>query len=460
MNPTLTLFIWETRRLLRTPAAWIALGSLLIAGLFALGSGAAKISRQEKEIGQLAAQHAAGLQRLAGHFHDGTHAGEIAYYTFFPSHQPLTDLARFSIGLRDVAPSAVWVRLLGIEAQLYEAGIGNPTLQALGHFDLAFLVCALAPLVLLMLAHDLLTREQQQGILTLVSAQARWPHRLFLVRLLVRALAVGAVCTALFAVGCATLRVSLDPAAWGWLADLWLYLAWWTAAAGLIAVACRSVSASLTAAATTWIATVVLLPAIFNLAVVAAYPVSEGLELTVRQRQEVHAGWDKPKEQTFARFFPGRPEWKDTAPVTTRFAYKWYYAMHEVGDLSVAREATAYRERLLARQAAIERLAWLAPPAFGQILFSRRAQTDLDAHLDHLAHVRAFHERLKGFFYPLVFAEQNLKPADFSRLPSFVPAVREAHSSTGGRLPLFAGIVVLAAFTRRKLHARFGAARA
>ena len=35
-----------------------------------------------------------------------------------------------SWGLRDLAPFVTWVRLLGLEQQLYESGLGNPQLQA------------------------------------------------------------------------------------------------------------------------------------------------------------------------------------------------------------------------------------------------------------------------------------------------------------------------------------------
>jgi ABC-2 type transport system permease protein len=457
MSPFLALVRWEVRHLVRTGTARAALALLFGSGLIALWSTDREITRQEREIAHLPSYHAAQMERIAAQFPKGEHAGYIAYYAFAPTTHPPAPLARFSLGLRDVTPTTVWVRLLGLEAQLYESGIGNPALQAIGTFDLAFVLCALAPLVLLVLVHDALTREREQGVLPLALVQAGGVLRLFGARIVVRSGAVGVVCVALFAIGLAWHRIPPDTASSAWFTDALLHLACWAAAGAVIAAATRSVSASLAAALSAWTAAVVLLPALLNLVVVALYPVPEGLELTVRQRQETHSGWDRPKEDTFLNFFITYPEWADTPPVTTRFAWKWYYAMHQVGDDSVAAESKAFRDNLLARAALLERLAWAVPPVYAQLLLSRRAGTDLDAHLAYLERVRAFHGSLKQFYYPLVFAEAQLTPADFDRLPRFTASGSSASpGSLRERLPLLllaTGFFALAVRIARRTRA-------
>jgi ABC-2 type transport system permease protein len=123
------------------------------------------------------------------------------------------------------------------------------------------------------------------------------------------------------------------------------------------------------------------------------------------------------------KFFVHNPDWSGTPPVTGRFAWKWYYAMQQTGDESVAAASAAYRENLRARQRITARLAWLAPAAYAQLLFSQRAGSDLDAHLAYLDRVRAFHAELRAYFYPLVFAERTLTPADYAAFPQFRPNV-------------------------------------
>ena len=267
MSAFARLFIWELRRLLRTGTARAALGLLFVAGLLALAAADREIDRQAREITSLDAHYASALAVVADHHSPRAHAGEIAYYTFFPTHHAAPALAKLSLGLRDLVPAAVWVRLLGLEGQLYTSAIGNPAVQALGPFDLAFVVCALAPLALLLLAHDLLSRDRDHGLLPLALTQAASLPRLFTARLLVRAAAVAAVCVALWVIALLWLALPLNLTAFAWLTDALLHLACWTAIAGLIAATCRSLSASLATAGTVWVGAVVVLPALLNLAV-------------------------------------------------------------------------------------------------------------------------------------------------------------------------------------------------
>lgn len=181
-----------------------------------------------------------------------------------------------------------------------------------------------------------------------------------------------------------------------------------------------------------------------------AYPVKEGLELTVRQRQESHAAWDKPRAQTMDNFFVHNPDWSGTPPVTGRFAWRWYYAMQEMGDQSVAAESRAYRENLRARQTVLMRLAWLAPAAYAQLALSARAGTDLDAHLVYLDHVRAFHAELKQHFYPLFFAEASITPADYASFPRYKPVAPSIAAPSVA--PLLALGAVAFALTRFRLR--------
>jgi ABC-2 type transport system permease protein len=419
MKPFLRLCRWEIRHLLRDGQAWLVCGALLAAALVAIWVGDRRLARHRAEIAALPGHYDTQMADIAKQFTPQGEAGYIAYYTFFPTHHAMTPLAGLAIGVRDLVPNATWVRLLGLEGQLYEADLGNPALQALGNFDLAFVFCALAPLALLVLAHDALTRERESGRFPLLAAQGGSLAALLAARVGVRALTVALTCTVAFGLACAVLRIPLASDSLGWLAGAWAHLAVWAGLAALVAVVARTPAASLAAALTGWIVAVVLLPALLNLGLATALPVSEGLELTVRQRQESHSAWDKPRAETMDKFFAHNPDWSGTPPVTGRFAWKWYYAMQQVGDDSVATESAAYRENLRSRQRVTARLAWLVPSAYAQLLLSARAGTDLDAHLAYLDRVRAFHADLRAYFYPMFFSERTLTPADYAAFPQF-----------------------------------------
>ena len=211
------------------------------------------------------------------------------------------------------------------------------------------------------------------------------------------------------------LSLPLDDATLAWFGTAIGHLAVWAPLTALIAVATHSVATSLATALAGWIGAVVLLPTLLNLAVVTAYPVSDGLEISVRQRQETHGAWDRPRAEVMEAFVAHRPEWSDTPPVEGRFAWRWYYAMHEMADRSVAAESQAYRDNLRARRDVMARFACLTPSAYAQLRLNHLAGTDLDAHLAYFDDVRAFHERLRDHFYPLCFADARITPADYAR---------------------------------------------
>jgi len=454
MNTLLQRLRWETRHLARSPAAWWICGALFAAGLLAAWTGAARLEQHRLEIAALPGHHAVQMERLAAQFSPKGEAGYVSYYNFYPTHHPLPALGGLAFGVRDLVPDVVWVRLLGLEGQLYEAGLGNPLLQALGGFDLAFVWCALAPLALLVLAHDTLSRERDSGRLPLLAAQGGSVLRLVAARLTVRWLAVALAATLATAVAALALRLPADAALLGWVGAAWAHLAAWAGCAALVIATARSAAATLAAALALWTAATVLVPPLLNLALVTAFPVREGLDLTVRQRQESHAAWDKPRAETMGKFFVHNPDWAGTPPIEGRFAWRWYYAMQQVGDESVAADSENYRRNLRARQATALRLSWLAPVAYAQLALAARAGTDLDAHLDYLDRVRAFHGGLRRHFYPLFFAEATVTPADYATFPRY-EAVPPARTTLPPLWPLLAlAIASLAIAAHRLRHAR------
>lgn len=453
MKTSLRFFVWEFRHLWRSGQAWLVCLGLLVASLAALWAGERRLSEHRREIAALPRHYADQMARITPEFTPQGEAGYVSYYTFYPTHHAMSPLAGLAFGVRDIVPNVVWVRLLGVEGQLYESDLGNPFVQALGSLDLAFVWCALAPLALLVLCHDVLTRDRDGGRLTLMAAQGGSLAALLLVRIAVRFTLLASLSAVVFAVAGAWLHIPFDAAACNWLATVWAHLATWAGVAAVIAVVARTVAASLAAALTLWTAAVVLVPALLNLALVTAFPVTEGLELTVRQRQESHAACDKPRAETMEKFFAHNPDWAGTPPIEGRFAWRWYYAMQQVGDESVAAASENYRRNLRARQATITRFAWLAPAAYAQLVLSARAGTDLDAHLDYLDRVRAFHAHLRQTFYPLFFAEATITPADFAKFPRFDPAFSRANAGPS-LAPLLAlavaGLLAAIVFLRRK----------
>ena len=95
-------------------------------------------------------------------------AGYNAYYAFMLTQDPPPPLSFAAIGQRDLQRYVLRVRVLGLQAQLYDSETYNPELALPGVFDWAFVLIYLMPLVIIALGHDLVTGERETGRLRLL----------------------------------------------------------------------------------------------------------------------------------------------------------------------------------------------------------------------------------------------------------------------------------------------------
>jgi len=225
MRTSLPFFVWEFRHLRRSGQAWLVCLGLLVASLAALWAGERRLAEHRREIAALPRHYAEQMARITPAFTPQGAAGYVSYYTFHPTHHPMSPLGGLAFGVRDIVPDVVWVRLLGIEGQLYESDLGNPFVQALGNLDLAFVWCALAPLALLVLCHDVLTRDRDGGRLPLMAVQGGSLAAVLLVRIAARFILLAGMSAVVFAVAGAWLHIPFDTAAITWLATVWAQLA-------------------------------------------------------------------------------------------------------------------------------------------------------------------------------------------------------------------------------------------
>ena len=441
----------EWLRLRRRVSVWAILFVFFIAGLAAIFLGQHGYEAQMQEVAGIGGQFHEQCQRLEHRYKKaGEHSGYWAYYSAFPVAQKPQPLAALSWGLRGVAPSVIWVRLLGLEQQLYETEMANPQIQSLGQFDLGFVFSVLAPLVLLLLCHDVLSRDRSDGTLPLLAAQAGGLGKIFFVRLLLRFVLLVAVCVFLFLAAGVILELPRSSETWVWLGVALIGLLPWALIVAVIAARARSVGTSLMAAMACFVGFMVLLPALFQLSLSVAFPVAEGLELTVRQRQVMHDGWDQARQLNYEKFLSERAQYAEfpTVPEDT-FSWRWYYAMHEVADRSVKKLSQQYIASLRQRQLWSQRLAWISPPAMTQAMLCSHAATDLEAYLRHLDQTRAFHEDLKDYFFPLIFAETVFASGATQGFPQFRP--NQAPRVSLNFLPSFLLSLILLPFARPRL---------
>jgi ABC-2 type transport system permease protein len=408
----------ELRLFLRQLVALPALLLMVLLASAAVAAGLSEVARQNDAIARIQPQQAEDVAAIAKWVSIEGDAGNAAYYTFHATWDAPSPLAFAAIGQRDIAPYILRVRALGLEGQLYESENYNAELALPGRFDWAFVLTYLAPLFLIVLLHDLKSGEREAGRIGLLSAMARQESTLWRRRIALRLGLLFAAVALPFLIGAIISGTSAAHIGAVLLMTA-AYLLFWMLVTMLIWRWQLSSVANAAALAASWLVLTLILPALAHVAINSAIPVGQGVELTLAQREAVHDGWDKPKEETMQAFFKAYPEWEKTKPIEGGFHWKWYYAFQHVGDISVADGVADYRQGLKARDSWTRRTG-IALPAVGvQTLIHRLAQTDLSAQLAYQDRIRAFHARLRKFYYSYVFNDVPFRQADFAKSPSW-----------------------------------------
>ena len=199
-------------------------------------------------------------------------------------------------------------------------------------------------------------------------------------------------------------------------------VAFWGLVSTLVAIQPWRASAHAAALAAIWFALTILVPATTSHVVNASVPLPSGAQIVRDNREAVHDGWDLDKAETMARFFEHYPEWANTAPVTTPFSWKWYFAFQHLGDLHVESDSQAYTDGIAARERLATHLSWVSLPVVIQRTLLALARTDTLSHQVFQRDVRAYHAQLRLFYYTYLFTNKSMSPDDFSRAPRFHPA--------------------------------------
>ena len=417
MNQTRLLQL-ELKNFLAGRAVLTGLLVIFLAGLYALEHGRRVIAAQQNVLAAAPELQRAHFEKvLAAHPASSVGAVESLYYlNHFTRHEP-SRFAPLSIGLRDVNPYNLKVRMLALEGQLYDSDISNPATLALGNFDLSFLLVFLYPLLIIAFTHNTLSAEQEQGTWNLICSQPTSPQTILRRKAIIRFSAIAAVWLLTLLVSLFWLRLPLDRR-FGFVVLISLaYLLFWWAAALFVISFRRSSNFNALALLGVWLGLTMLVPAALNVALSILLPVPEALAVTVNQREGYHAQWDRPQTETMQQFFQVYPEYAGFQVPPDQFSYGWYYAAQHLGDIEAAPSSLEFRAKLRQRQQWMRVAAWFTPTINAQSAFNQIAQTDLENHLAYLDSVRSFHAQVRQFFYPLLMRNDAPPPVNWEQMP-------------------------------------------
>jgi ABC-2 type transport system permease protein len=415
-----TLIVLELKLLLHSRAVVASLVLMLGAGVFGLVHGHTVIERQRATLAQAAALQDEQHRAILAPVQPTARAADQLYYLFFHTRHEPSPWAPFSIGLRDIQPYNLKVRLLALHGQLYTGDLVNPLLAAFGHFDAAFVLAWLSPLVVIALVYGVWSEEREQGTWDLVRAQPSSAFGLLTLKLAVRALLVLVPLLGVIAGATMWWALPLDAHLLHVVVLTFLYVGVWFGLATCVIGLGRSSQVNALALLGVWVLTAVLAPTLVTVAAALWHPLPEALELTVRQRQGYHASWDRDLSDTMAQFYRRYPAYTGAAVPRDTYSNAWYYAMQQAGDDAAEPAVHAYFDALEQRRAWSARAALLLPPAALQLGLNRVARTDLDHHVGYLRSVMAYHESLKRHFLPAIFDNRPVSSVDWQAAPQHV----------------------------------------
>lgn len=276
------VLLWRERSL---PVVVLLLSALLAGGL---ANGLWRVAAKDAQLARLTQEQNALRETVATQLKAAEASGAATPFTSpltviaYPGSQyammPTLPLAPVALGQSDLLPN--YLQLVGLsETQLlYESDIENPWHLAIGHFDAAFVIVFLVPLLIFSVSYNLMSAERERGILRLLMAQPVSPRAVALGKAATRALVLCAPLLALPLAAALLFRPVADRALefaaffglWAALAVsyalFWLALAVWINAFG------RSSAFNALTLVGVWVGVTLAAPIALNLAVDTAAP--------------------------------------------------------------------------------------------------------------------------------------------------------------------------------------------
>lgn len=334
---------------------------------------------------------------------------------------PPGPLAPLAIGQSDLLPYYFKVSTEARENVVAATEIENPNRLLSGRFDLAFVLIYLYPLLVLALSYNMLSAEQEQGILRLTMAQPVSLKTLVAGKVMLRALLlVGLVVVfsiaALLATG--VNAITTDPVrVLLWVGAVAAYGTFWFCLSVLVVSFGGNSATNATVLAGAWLFFVVLTPALFNLAATTLYPVPSRVEMIQAMRVAQDEA-NKGGSQALARFYEDHPELATGDPDQAMNDFNVIrVAVNDDVERRVRPVVSRYETQIGSQQQLIDSLRFLSPALLMQGALNDIAGSGTERHRAFLAQVDQYHRQWRDYFVPKIFAKEQI--ADAASVPRF-----------------------------------------
>ena len=455
----------------RMRSLWLLLAAMSVLMIFAAWSGSERIAEQMVTVQEANAAEQqtldaikATLQRYESDGNPGplptvADAGAvgISVLAHYAGMQP-APLAAFSLGQSDINPYYFRVTALSRLSYLGDFEIQNPEILRLGHFDIAFVIIYLIPILILVLSYNILSSEKETGLLRLALSQPIHINAWLRAKIIWRA---GFILGVLLVLGLIALVISgaplSNPATWLqfalWFTIVALYGLFWFGLALLVNSFNRSSAQNGIILSGAWLILVILAPAMVSLFANLQYPPPSRIMLAAEMREASEEA-DANAAEALESFYFDHPEFGDvSADAQNQFNIQTF-AKEDAIEKSVAPLIEEFAVQAAAQQNSVRQLQYVSPALLAQQSLNTISGTDYLRFTNFQDQVDAFHEDWSTFFVnravdgtPLTYdALESLPMFDYQE-PTFGPAMGAIAASMIG-LALLTFIIGAIAFAR------------
>jgi ABC-2 type transport system permease protein len=335
-------------------------------------------------------------------------------------------LAPIAIGQSDMMPNYYRIGTRSKVEFMYDSEIESPWNLLSGHFDLAFVVVFLLPLMIFALTFNLLSAERESGTERMLLSQPLGLTTLALGKLLPRAAAVLGVAGLLPV----ALLLAFHPEArggqvgplLGWIGIVMGYGGFWFAVALAVNSLRLSSSANALILIASWTILVLVVPLLLNLLVERLHPSPSRVELSIQTRA-IQAENLRRYDDQFSGDFryieePEALQAKDGRIEIPPRTMASFLARRDM-DARVDALLDDFDESLVEQQAAVDRLSFLSPAILTYEGLTTLAGTDGQRYLAYRQEVSAFHDRWRKHFEPFILNGIAMDEGHLRQLPQW-----------------------------------------
>jgi ABC-2 type transport system permease protein len=330
-------------------------------------------------------------------------------------------LAPVALGQTDLFPSQFRVTYQSKVNFLHNNEIENPWHLLSGHFDLAFVIVYLLPLLIFALSYNLLSAERESGTLRLLMSQPLMLRTLIWGKVAVRAavllgLAVGVPVIVLLAA-----RPVSGMTIW-WALLVGAYALFWFALVVAVNAFGKSSATNAMLLIVSWVVLVLIAPVLLNLAVTAASPAPSRAELATRTRVVTMEAMNRYHKLLSADYqYMEEPE--VLMPKNGRIVMSGRplanYSIQKQTDEQMQPEMDRFDAQQARQQALVARYSVVSPAAVAYESFTALAGTGGRRYAFFMAQMNDHHSAWKQFFFPRIEGGIAMTEADFARIPAF-----------------------------------------